>query len=218
MKESPKGDLGTLGANGGTQLSWYLAQTAPAREFKSSDLLTRFEYPNHVFKHQISVPRRGRLVDLFVPAFPRYIFLFVTNEARMLLETIWEFVCLSDFVRVGHDAVVAERALKFLLDQSLPGDVLSVDNEVQSKFKFGDRVEIITSSHVAFGCEGVYQYTVRPGRVCILSPWLGQLVPVEVNESDVELFVNSKSKRRRRGRSRRLRSPYRQENEIALSA
>ena len=69
---------------------------------------------------------------------------------------------------------------------ALPGDVLPVDNEVGARFKFGDKVQIVTGSHAAFGCEGVYQYTVRPGRVCILSPWLGQLVPIELNEADIE--------------------------------
>ena len=49
--------------------------------------------------------------------------------------------------------------------------------------------------------------TAPPGRVCILSPWLGQLVPVEVNESDIDV-VQRRGRRSGRRHNRRHRHRF----------
>jgi len=181
-------------------LTWLLMRTVPQAEIRASQRLTRFKFPNHVFKHEMTRPFRGRLVTRLVPAFSTYLFAHVTYDTRYELKRLWDFFCLLDFV----SQFSADRALNDLLSYALPGDVLPIDSEQGSRFKFGDKVQIVTDHHAAFGCEGLYQYTVKPGRVCILSPWLGQMVPIEVNESDVELTHQIATRRRgTRGRHRR---------------
>jgi hypothetical protein len=181
-------------------MAWMLAQTVPNFEMKASERLSRFGFQNRLFKHQISCVNHGRVVSRLVPAFPRYLFVFVADEMLFFLQLLWDFFHLSSFIR----SPFVERAMDWLLRCSMPGDVLPVDHEQGVRFKFGDRVQIVSGRHIAFGCNGIYQHTVRPGRVCILSPWLGQMVPIEVNESDIELVLYKKEKRRRR-RHRKFR-------------
>lgn len=187
-------------------MSWLLARTIPQRELRSSQVLTRFNYPNHVFKHQILQPHRGKMISRLTPAFPSYVFLEVVDEARMMLETIWHYACLVDFVRTSGIASLADNALDHLKRIALPGDVLPHDSEMGSRFKFGDKVQVVAGPQVAYdGCVGIYQLTVKPGRVSVLFPWLGRLVSSELNECDIELVSEMRHRRQRKKGGRRHR-------------
>jgi hypothetical protein len=188
-------------------MPWLLLRTAPHAELKCSAKLSQFDFPNHVFKHQITCVRRAKLVTQLYPAFPGYLFALIIDERRLLLQQLWQFFNLISFVRVG-ECVGVTAALDALLARSLPGDVLPVDNEQGSRFKFGDKVQIITHNHAAYGINGIYQYTVRPGRVCILSPWLGQLVPIEIDEADIDLMQNGRGRRSGRRKRRHQHKLY----------
>jgi hypothetical protein len=186
---------------------------------RASRMLERFSFPHHVFKHRISRIIRGRVTERLIPAFPSYLFVFTTDEMLAKLHQLWPYIGMSSFVQGANGEVaIADVALKQLRDRAIDNDVLPTNNEVNARFVFGDKVQIVTGTHVAFGCDGIYQYTVRPGRVCILSPWLGQLVPIEVDESDIELAGERKVKPHR-FRRRRRRGGYRYHTrEVAAAA
>ena len=190
----------------GEALTWLLLRTIPHAEARASEKLARFDFDNHLFKHQVACVRRGRVVTRLDPAFPSYLFVLVVTDARLRLQEMWEYFGLLSFVTIAGCSSV-DLALKRLLGMALANDVLPVDNEEGARFKFGDKVQIVTNSHFALGLEGVYQYRVRPGRVCILSPWLGQLVPVEVNESDIDV-VQRRGRRSGRRHNRRHRHRF----------
>ncbi len=190
---------------GRSRVTWSLCVTQPRAEFRASRMLERFGFNNHVFKHQVTGAHRGRFVKRLVPAFPGYLFVYVVDESREQLHRLWDFFRLRSFVSVGNTSEIAESALNELLARAATEDILPVDNECAARFKFGDRIQIVTGLHAAFGHEGIYQHTVKPGRVLILLPILGQLAPTEVSEADIELASKIQASQKRNNRKRKRR-------------
>jgi hypothetical protein len=130
---------------------------------------------------------RGRVLTELVPAFPRYIFVYMQETFWALLRTLTGIV---DYVRFGGSpAIVADEVVSKLVSTCtvVDGNHVLPTQGTEEKFKFGDRVAI-TDEGVTYGCEGLYQSKLRTGRCLVLMPWLGQMVSGEVAEKSIELL------------------------------
>jgi transcription antitermination factor NusG len=176
------------------QPCWALVVTEPRGERIASNSLARHQIQHFIFKHEVLRLRRGIMLTEFVPAFPRYIFVY-------MLETFWALVRgltgVLDYVRIGAaPAIIAEEVVGKLVSQAkvvrAGTDVHHVLplQPVDERFVFGDRVAI-SEEGVTYGCEGLYQYKLRTGRCVVLMPWLGQMVQVEVDEKSIEPLLVS---------------------------
>ena len=178
---------------------WVLAITRPRGEFAVARRLNQLCIDHFLFKHRVASIRRGQRTEHLVPAFPRYVFLCMIDAWwQRLLEEVGDLV---GYVRhLDHTPVaVPPSVLTQLVDQSSRGAVLPLQDDTAPKFRLGDKIQIAAGGSVASGCRGVYQYPTRPGRVCVLMPWLGQMVSVEVDENEIEAF-EPRRRRNRRGR------------------
>lgn len=183
---------------------WALAVTRPRAELVVSDRLRRQDLEHCVFRQRVSHISRGRRIERLVPAFPRYIFVRVCDR-------IWRYVLelrdrngidlVHDFVRMSDNlpVIVAPEVVDHLR-ATATDDILPIEVS-QARFKFGDRVRISAGRSVTTGSEAIYQYTARPGRVCVLLPWLGRLVSTEVDDNEIEpIFKPNRERRHRRRR------------------
>lgn len=202
---------------------WALAITAPNCEMKTSARLGAIGVQHHLFKCRDQVIRRGRQVLRIIPAWSRYIFVNVMDGAWHQIERVKG---VMGFVKFGNEyALISEQIVKHWKSQADENDCLrEFDNLLGTRFRFGDKITINDTS-VAYGMEGIYQYLLRPGRACVLIPWLGQMVPAEVDEDCIDKLANAPAMkaRRRGGRSarhkfKRMRRVKRQRHPLKLSA
>lgn len=185
------------------QPCWALAVTQPRSEVTVSALLTRQERTNHVFRERFKAVQRHRVVTVERVLFPRYVFVWQRDEQdwRAVLETRG----VIDYVRIGAaPARMMPDAMMEVFSRFGEDDILIGGEMPKSKFTCGDRVRYIGSALHAtrYGCECSYYYPVAGGKAKVLMPWLGQLIPTEVLERDLELIEAparvTKSKRPRR--------------------
>jgi len=179
---------------------WVLAITRPRGEFAASRRLHQLCIDHFVFKHRVATLKRGIRVEHLVPAFPRYIFVAMIDAWwQRLLEEVGDLV---GYVRHLDQTPVSvpPSVLTQLVDQSARGAILPFDQSIAPRFHLGDKIQIAAGGSVASGCRGVYQYVIRPGRVCVLMPWCGRMVSVEVDEEEIEPFEPRRRTRRHRGR------------------
>jgi transcription antitermination factor NusG len=182
---------------------WALAVTASNCERIVSADFRRFNYDHILFKRHRSRVHLGRVVDEFVPAFPRYIFIG--------LEHCWDAV--RDIARVlglvsfGEElGVVPARVVETLVARCGGGDCFPRE-PAPEPFRRGDRVRV-GGIGPASGHEAVYEALADDGKVRLHFDWLGRLVPIDIDTRDVSLLTARPitRKRRRRRRSHATRS------------
>ena len=177
---------------------WALAVTRPRAETAVSSRLQTNSLAHHVFKHRLTKFIRGRRISYLAPAFPRYIFVGVVDRIWQLMQSMRDFNgnnLVINFVRgaEGKPSLISDREISVMTDQADGDEVLPLPDR-DARFKFGDRIRLISSYHVVRGCEGVFQFNTRPGRICILMPWLNQMCSVEVDEDEIEPYRASENK------------------------
>jgi transcription antitermination factor NusG len=182
----------------------------PNAEGAVSALLSARAIEHHVFRIKRNVIKRGRVVDVLPPAFPRYIFIQNQDCSRVRNE-ITDVVGLVRFgdnfpEEMTEDVVDGLRARCYQ-----DSDILTVDVPDSTRFKLGDWVDVIGVGS-AFGHHGLYQYALPLGRACVWFDWMGQMVPVDVDERDLcerdgVKSINTKKKKKRKNhhRSRKLK-------------
>jgi transcription antitermination factor NusG len=182
---------------------WALAVTQPNSELRTSARLTAAGVQHRLFKCRQYVVRHGIRLARFVPAFSRYVFVWVVDGTW---DAIKQIKGVSGFVKIGDRyAEVSQSVIDTWSARADTHDVLQGEFEqAPSKFTFGDKI-VVNDSHVAYGLEGVYQFAARPGRACVLIPWLGQLVLVDVNEDYIEKLSAVTASHQRRNKQRRGR-------------
>jgi hypothetical protein len=183
-------------------MPWALAISPTNRELSIARSLTRWNFPNLVFKIRNRIVRRGRLVDHVRPAFPRYIFCDPLDKYHQMRARFG----IVDFVRDDGEriATVPDHALKSLRDIADDEDVLPSPNKPSARFKLGDRVMIRGSTMLA-GYPAIFQHAVDESRAIVLIDWMGRWCPVGVDERDLENELTEaprRKRRRRRGRNR----------------
>jgi transcription antitermination factor NusG len=190
-------------------LTWSLAVTVPNAEGAVSALLADRAVDHHVFRIRRSIIRRGRIADVLVPAFPRYVFIPHDKCSAVLNEVTG----VTGLVRFGENfpEEVSDEVVDGLLSRCDPGDVLTIDVPDSTRFRRGDWVDVIGVGSAA-GHHGLYQYALPLGRACVWFDWMGQMVPVDVDERDLceregvkQTNAKKKKKRKNHHRSRKLK-------------
>jgi transcription antitermination factor NusG len=177
---------------------WALLTTRLNSEQSACEDLSRLSFPFYCFKRPYTRVYRGRVIDRMVPAFPRYLF--------VPFPSAWDIMHrvqrITGVVKHGDNvARVPRRIIDSLVERCAGGDVLPMI-EVPSRFNHGDRVVVNGAGPMA-GNQAVYQSEVFPGKVRLLFDWMGRYVPIDIDDADVELFVEEKREHRTRKRKRR---------------
>src|SRR5262245_28330566 len=119
-------------------VDWSLAVTAPNAEHIVCDDLRRLSYEHIFFKRRSTMVNRGRLINCYLPAFPRYIFV-VAEQCWDVLRDVGKILGLVTFgERIG---IVPERVVDQLVRRCDGGDVLPLEPVVEP-FRRGDRVMV----------------------------------------------------------------------------
>ena len=161
--------------------SWALAITTRGGERLASAELARWQFPHHIFWLRVEQVRRGRVHERLVPAFARYVFVPFADCWR-IVENIWH-VC--SLVKCGDEPVCApENEVENLVERCGGTNVLPY--VVPAKFTQGDAV-VINGYGPLRDLKGFYDHALGSGRACLLLDWMGRMVPVEVEEAEVEL-------------------------------
>lgn len=165
---------------------WAVAVTRPNLEMRVGASLTELGYEHRIFKVKSTRIYRGHQVERLVPAFPRYVFVWMLNHYWSTLLSIKGMV---DYVRCGQDyAQVENRVVNDLIARSDNESVLQFEPVFVEGFKHGDPVRICGTGS-ASGHSGTFQFPVSIDRACVLMDWLGRMVHVEVDMRDLEKVV-----------------------------
>ena len=176
--------------------SWILATCAPNTDFAVSERLERRGFVHYVFRVRAQHVRRGKIIDAFRPAFPRYLFAQIPDERWMEFFEQVEGVC--GFVRNGDNgpAHIASDIIGGLLARA-PNGVLPEEPK-RCPFARGERV-IVRGAGLVAGYFGIFQHPVDGEHAVIEQEWLGRSVSVKVRLDELAK-AERKNKRRRRRR------------------
>jgi transcription antitermination factor NusG len=180
-------------------MDWALATTAPNAEHLVSDALERFGYEHWIFRRKVSRARRGKIVNDFLPAFPRYV-MVPFEQCWEVVRDVWQIIGIVCFG--GHVARVREHDFNYLVERCGGGCVIPPE-QIPERWARGERIHIGGVGLVA-GHDAYYEGLLGDGRLRVMTNMLGRLVPVDVDERDVFSIV-SRRKRRRPGRRNRHR-------------
>jgi transcription antitermination factor NusG len=155
--------------------------------------------------------KRGRVVDIVVPAFSRYVFARVPNERWG--EFFDQVEGVVGYVRNGDGgpAHVEPQVIADLLARAVDGFL--PPPETPCPFRAGERV-IVRGGGLIAGYYGVFQHALDDRHAVIEQEWLGRMVPVTVRIDDLE-HVDRRHAKRRHHRSRRR--PHRRERQAAAA-
>lgn len=184
-------------------VDWSLAVTAPNAERLVSDDLARLSYPHIFFKRRSTAVQRGRVVDCFPPAFPRYIFV----TAAQCWDVVRDVGKVLGLVTFGEEiGVVPERVVDQLLRRCGGGDVLPPE-PLAEPFRRGDRVVVGGCGPVA-GHWATYDALAEGGRVRLCFDWMGRIIPIEIDIRDVSVVTTKGERKRKRPRRRKRHSSH----------
>lgn len=184
-------------------MSWAIAATHPniearvARRLQDAGLLVR------LFWVRTTTVLQGAVVNQFKPAFPRY--LFVKAEERW--REIREIGGIVGFLRdlEGYPARVDDVVVDGLLQRSTAvceKTVLVVPPR-QSKFKFGDNVQVVGNSLIS-GRKGMFQQLSGDMHATLLIEVMGRFIPFRVPEAELVLLpLRTSVKKKHRNRERK---------------
>jgi transcription antitermination factor NusG len=139
--------------------------------------------------------RNGRVIPVFVPAFPSYVFV----AARNCWEHIRELTGIVGFVKFGRLIAEVPVADVEALAAKATADLVLPQDDPPSKFAKGQKVSV---SSGAFSGPAVYDRPTSPGRAMVLVDILGRLTPVSVDEdhiSKLQVLRRARHHRPRRG-------------------
>jgi transcription antitermination factor NusG len=178
-------------------VTWELATTHPNIEARIAAKLTESGFQLQLFFVRTMIVVRGVLVNSFKPAFPRYLFVRAESRWREILEISGVSGFLTD--EEGYPAKVCDSVVAGLLARSASADgktVLDVPPR-QSKFKFGDNVQIISNSLIS-GRKGIFQNLSGDTHASVLIEVMGRFISFRVPESDLILSPTRVRKQHRR--------------------
>lgn len=203
-------------------MAWTLAVTQPNREQTARVSLRRVGLPFHLFRYRIRQVSQGRVIQLLKPAWPRYVFIDTDWRDLRELPGMFGYVQFGGYPVDLTKGFIDNLVSKCLKDE-IP-DLLPLPEEAP-KFSFGDRVRIKDPGRL-YDAEAVYQYPSYAHYALVLLPWLGRMVPTEVDEELLEKIelpkpVEQKAKPgrpRRRNRNRRRDGSLGQRASVQASA
>ena len=175
---------------------WALATTPPNAEHLVSADLLRSGYDHWLFKRSVTRVHQGQVVQVFLPAFPRYI-LIPFEQCWQVLHDVWRVlgvVCFGDDV-----ARVREYEIARLVERCNGGDVLPREI-IPEPFARGERVHVGGYGLIS-GRDAIYDGVVGDGKLRLMFDMMGRMVPIDVDQrdvSDVKRVSVRRHKRRRR--------------------
>ena len=162
-------------------MNWYLIYTKPRQEERALVNLHAQGFSCYLPQFNQQKMRRGKLVDLMEPLFPRY--LFVQLEQGLHAKSwgsIRSTLGVNHLVKFGSEAV----RIKQQLIDTLKSYEVKHNRSVSQLFKPGQKV-LITEGPFA-GIEAVYQMTDGQARVLVLIELLSKPTELVVDVTMVE--------------------------------
>lgn len=182
---------------------WALATTPPNAEHLVARDLLRSGYDHWMFKRSVTRAHHGRIVDAMIPVFPRYIFI-PFEQCWQVLHDVWRIVSVVCF---GEDvARVPARDVDHLVERCGGGDVIPPD-AIPEPYARGERVYVggygLISGHYA-----TYESLIGDGKIRVLFDMMGRVVPIDVDQRDVNVSKQVDVRRRKRRRRSRGKSSH----------
>jgi transcription antitermination factor NusG len=165
---------------------WAVASTHPNIEARVASKLEAAGFALQMFWVRTTTVLHGALVNHFRPAFPRYLFVQAEERWRELREISGVTGFLTD--SEGYPARVSGLVVEDLMRRStvMFGKTVLVVPPRQSKFKFGDNVQVIGNSLIS-GRKGIFQQLSGDVHATLLIEVMGRFIPFRVPESDLVL-------------------------------
>lgn len=154
---------------------WSVAMTKSSSENIAKHHLERQDYKVYLPKF---IFRNGKETKIKV-LFPRYIFVFIELKWYSILGTRGVTKLL---MKESTPAIVPDKIIENLMKREDSKGFISLDEP--SKFKPGEKIRIANNS--LFGYVGIYQGMKDRERARVLIEILGQSVPVDLQECDLE--------------------------------
>ena len=144
-------------------MHWYLVHTKPRLESVALENLERQNYRCYLPMMAVEKLRKGRLVTVTEPLFPRYLFIELdTSVSAPSWSPIRSTKGVNTLVRFGMEPA----KVPSILVESLMAHEASLRSEPVAMFNPGDHVKVKQGPFA--GIEGIYQMTDGQQRVMVL--------------------------------------------------
>lgn len=160
-------------------MNWYLIHTKPRLEQCALENLQNQGYTCFLPQIRVEKLRRGKLVEVDEPLFPRYFFIQLdTGNQAQSWHPIRSTKGVSRLVSFGHEpAKLSDELVELIRTQSN-------SNTVQQRhFKPGETVQITDGAFA--GLEAIYQMSDGEQRVMVLLNIMSKPVKLSLEPTDV---------------------------------
>jgi transcriptional antiterminator RfaH len=163
-------------------MNWYLVHTKPRQEGIALENLQRQGYACYLPVLPVEKVRKGQMVLLEEPLFPRYLFiqLGLGLEAKSW-SPIRSTLGVSTLVRFGMEPAKVDSEL---ID-ALRAHESEIKQSPQKLFEVGQKV-VVTHGPFA-GVEGIFQMRDGQQRVMVLIELMSKSVPLKVDLTEIKL-------------------------------
>jgi transcriptional antiterminator RfaH len=163
-------------------MNWYLVHTKPRQEGIALENLQRQGYACYLPVLPVEKVRKGQMVLVEEPLFPRYLFiqLGVGLESKSW-SPIRSTLGVSTLVRFGMEPAKVDSEL---ID-ALRAHESEIKQSPQKLFEVGQKV-VVTHGPFA-GVEGIFQMRDGQQRVMVLIELMSKSVPLKVDLTEVKL-------------------------------
>ncbi len=161
--------------------AWYLIHSKPRQENVAKEQLERQGYETYLPLAPVRRRKRGRAYSVIAPMFPRYLFIYLSNETddwRPIRSTIG----VSVLVKFGEvPAKLPNKLIEKLRDREDDEGIQVLEN---IEFSKGDQARIAEGPFEGF--EGIYQCRTGKDRVILLLKIAQNAVNIELSAEQIE--------------------------------
>lgn len=161
--------------------SWYLLQTKPRQERLAKEHLERQEYGTYLPLTLFRRKRRGKLIRVIDPMFPRYLFIHLSDETddwRPIRSTIG----VAALVRFGQEpARVPDNLIQCLRSREDAEGILIPSTK---DYVPGDKLRIAEGPFE--GYEAIFSCNTAKKRVIVLLKIAESFIKLELDQSLIE--------------------------------
>jgi transcription antitermination factor NusG len=177
--------------------NWAVAITLPNSERRVARKLKDGDVGHRLFLQRRSRVYRGRVIERLAPALPRYILIEIERCWEIALQTKG----VVGLVKFGDQLAILRDSELRRFESYCDGDVLK-PLAIVEPFEKGELVKIKGYGLLA-GQTATYDGLIEGGKMRLLIGWMGRLVPIEVDNREVESYARYERKRRKRRNKRR---------------
>jgi transcriptional antiterminator RfaH len=161
--------------------SWYLIYCKPQQERIARDNLERQGYVAYLPLAPVRRRRKGRTVRIIDPIFPRYLFIYLSDQTDDW-GPIRSTIGVSSLVRFGQ--VLAKVPDSLIEGLRVREDSDGIQEIPEGGFKFGDKVRI--AEGIMEGFEAIFQCQKSKERVILLLKIAENTAKIEIESSQIE--------------------------------